>query len=122
MAQSQAKPLVTPCNLMHRILKGERTPCLPLPMLSHRLLLAWGATLSFEGVTPFPGCTKPSLPNLGVLSLAPQGTGPWLPPDCVAAVPCVSENDLVHQGTSAAGGTYLQGSPRMMEPTCLEAA
>jgi hypothetical protein len=61
MAQSQAEPLVTHCSLMHRILEGEQTPCLSLSMLSHRLLLAWGATLSFEGMTPFPGCSEPSL-------------------------------------------------------------
>jgi hypothetical protein len=58
----------------------------------HWLLLAWDATLSSEGVTPFPGCSEPSLPNLGALSLASQGTGPRLLPDCVAAVPCISEN------------------------------
>jgi ABC-type proline/glycine betaine transport system permease subunit len=39
-------------------------------MLSHRLLLAWGAILSSEGVTPFSGCSEPSLPNPGALSLA----------------------------------------------------
>jgi hypothetical protein len=66
---------------------------LSLPMLSHRPLLAWGATLSFEGMTPFLGCSEPSLPNLGALSLASQGTGPRLPPDCVVVVPCISEND-----------------------------
>jgi hypothetical protein len=48
-----------------------------------------GATLSSEGVTPFPRCGEPSLPNPGVLSLASQRTGPRLPPDCVATVPCV---------------------------------
>jgi hypothetical protein len=52
-----------------------------------------GATLSSEGVTPFPRCSEPSLPNPGALSLASQGTGPWLPPDCVDVVPCISEND-----------------------------
>jgi hypothetical protein len=60
-----------------------------LPMLSHWLLLAWDVTLSSEGVTPFPKCSEPSLPNLGALSLTSHGTGPQLPPDCVAAVPCV---------------------------------
>jgi hypothetical protein len=93
MAQSQAKPLATPCGLVHIILEGERTPCLFLPMSSHRLLLAWGATLSFEGVTPFSRCTEHLLPNLGALSLASQGTGPQPPLECVATVPRVSEND-----------------------------
>jgi hypothetical protein len=85
-------------------------------MLSHRLLLAWGATLSSKGMTPFPGCSEPSLSNTGALSLASQGTRPRLLPDCVAAVPCISENDKVRQGTSAADGTYLllQTSPRVM--------
>jgi hypothetical protein len=93
MAQSQAEPLVTPYGLVHRILEGERTPCLSLLMLSHRLLLASDATLSSEGETPFPGCSEPSLPNPGALSLASQGTGPQLPPDSVAVVPCISDND-----------------------------
>jgi hypothetical protein len=65
-------------------MEGERTPCLFLSMMFHRLLLAWGAILSSEGVTPFSGCSEPSLPNPGTLSLASQGTGPQLPPDCVA--------------------------------------
>jgi hypothetical protein len=52
-----------------------------------------GATLSSEGATPFPGCGEPSLPNPGALSLVSQGTGPRFPPDCVAAVPCIFEND-----------------------------
>jgi hypothetical protein len=52
-----------------------------------------GAILSSEGVTPFSGCSEPSLPNPCALSLASQGTGPRLPPDCVAVVPCVSKND-----------------------------
>jgi hypothetical protein len=93
---------------------------------AHQLLLAWGATPSFEGATPFPGCGEPSLPNPGALSLASQGIGPWLPPDCVADVPCVFENDYVRQGTSAAGDTYLlplQSSLRVMAwPTCLGVA
>jgi hypothetical protein len=52
-----------------------------------------GTILSFEGVTPFSGYSEPSLPNPSALSLASQGNGPRLPPDCVAAVPCISEND-----------------------------
>jgi hypothetical protein len=56
--QSQAEPLATPCGLVHRILEGERTPCLFPPMPYHRLLLAWGAILSSEGVTPFPGAVN----------------------------------------------------------------
>jgi hypothetical protein len=55
--------------------------------------LACGTTLSSEGATTFPGCGEISLPNSGVLSLASQGTRPRLPLDCVAAVPCVFEND-----------------------------
>jgi hypothetical protein len=47
-----------------------------------------GATLSSEGATPFPGCSEPSLLNPGALSLASQGTGSRLSPDCVAAIPC----------------------------------
>jgi hypothetical protein len=52
-----------------------------------------GATLSFEDVTLFSGCSEPVLPSLGALSLASQGTGPRLPLECVAVVSCVSEND-----------------------------
>jgi hypothetical protein len=51
-----------------------------------------GAIPSFEGVTPFSGCSEPLLPSLGVLSLASQGTRPRFPPECVAAVPCISKN------------------------------
>jgi hypothetical protein len=116
MAQSQAEPLATPCRLVQRIMEGERTPCLFLPMPSHRLLLAWGATLSSEDVTPFFECNEPVLPIPGVLSLGYQGTGPRLPPECVATVSCVSEKGRVCQGTSAVGGSYLllQSSPRVM--------
>jgi hypothetical protein len=52
-----------------------------------------GATLSSEGVTPFLVCSEPLLPNPGALSLASQGTRPRLPPDCVAVVLYISEND-----------------------------
>jgi hypothetical protein len=93
VAQNQAELLVTPCGLVHRILEGERIPCSSLSMLSHQLLLAWGATLSSEGATPFLGCGEPLLPNPGALSLASEGTRPWLSPDCVAAVPYIFEND-----------------------------
>jgi hypothetical protein len=86
VAQNQAELLVTPYGLVHRIMEGERTPCLSLPMLSHPLLLAWGATLSSEGATPFPGCSESSLLNLGALSLTSQGTGPRLPLDCIATI------------------------------------
>jgi hypothetical protein len=85
--------LATPCSLVQRIMEGERTPCLFLPMLSHQLLLAWGTTLSSEDVTPFSGCSEPVLPSSGMLSLASHGTGPRLPPECVATVSYVSEND-----------------------------
>jgi hypothetical protein len=85
--------LATPCGLVYRILEGERTPCLFQSMPSHWLLLAWGAILSSEGVTPFSGCSEPLLPSPGVLSLVSQGTRPRLPPECVAIVPCVSENN-----------------------------
>jgi hypothetical protein len=47
----------------------------------------------FHGCDSFSGCSEPSLPNLGAHSLASQGTGPQLPLDCVATVPCVSKND-----------------------------
>jgi hypothetical protein len=47
----------------------------------------------FRGRDSFFGCSEPSLPNAGALSLASQGTGPRLPPDCVATVPCIFEND-----------------------------
>jgi hypothetical protein len=92
-AQSQAEPLATPCDLVYRILEGERTPCLFLLMLSHQLLLAWGTALSSEDVTPFSGCSEPVLPSPDALSLASQGTGHRLPLECVATISCVSEND-----------------------------
>jgi hypothetical protein len=75
-AQSQVEPLATPCGLAHRILEGERRPCLFLVMPSHRLLLAWGVILSSEGVTPFSRCSEPLLPSPGTLSLVSQGTRP----------------------------------------------
>jgi hypothetical protein len=56
-------------------------------------LVGLGCILSSEGVTPFFECSEPSLPNPGALSLASQGTGPRLPPDCVGAVPSIFEND-----------------------------
>jgi hypothetical protein len=117
MTQNQAELLVSPCGLVQRILEGERIPCLSLLMLSHRLLLAWGTTLSSEGATPFLECSEPSLPNPGTLSFTSQGTGPRLPPDYVAAVPYIFGNDSVRRGTSTAGDTYLlplQSSLRVM--------
>jgi ABC-type xylose transport system permease subunit len=52
-----------------------------------------GTILSSKGVTPFSGCSEPLQPCPGALSLVSQGTRPRLPLECVAAVPCISEND-----------------------------
>jgi hypothetical protein len=56
-------------------------------------MLAWGAILSSEGVTPFSGCSEPLLPSPDALFLVSQGIGPRLPLECVAAIPCIFEND-----------------------------
>jgi hypothetical protein len=47
----------------------------------------------FRGHESFSWYSEPSLPNPDTLSLASQGTGPRLPLDCVAVVPCISKND-----------------------------
>jgi hypothetical protein len=52
-----------------------------------------GPHSSSKDVTPFSGCSEPVLPSSGALSLASQGTGPRLPPECIATVSYVSEND-----------------------------
>jgi hypothetical protein len=51
-----------------------------------------GCRSLFRGRDSFSRCSEPLLPCSGALSLVSQGTGPRLPPKCIATVPCISEN------------------------------
>src|SRR3954468_16096551 len=76
-------------------------------MSSHRLLLAWGATLSFSDGPPSPRFAEFSRPDRAVLSLKCGGTALRLPPSYVAAELYAFGCVLVHRDTTLAGDIYL---------------
>jgi hypothetical protein len=92
MAPSQAGLPVTLHGLGRGTPRGVQTPYVRQLMSLHRLLLALDATPSWEGPTPFSECNELCPPDPGAPFLVSQDIWPQLPPDCAAAVTCVSRN------------------------------
>src|ERR1041384_2951534 len=80
-------------------------------MTSHRLLLVWGATLSFVDKPASSRSAVVSWPGRAVLSLECGGTAPRLPPSYATAEPYAFGCVRVHRDTTLACDIY---PPRLL--------